>query len=102
MSFRKRTAILSPDAQADFSDILLYTWQQWGEEQRDRYEAILVRSIAALAEVPESGAPRPRLFPGRRVRLAGNHLLYYRLMDDMVEVVRILHERTDPTRHLKT
>ncbi|MBA2598677.1 MAG: type II toxin-antitoxin system RelE/ParE family toxin [Chloroflexia bacterium] len=43
-----------------------------------------------------------RLFPGCRVRPVEHHILYYRIGADEIEVVRILHERTDPTRYLFT
>jgi toxin ParE1/3/4 len=101
MSSRKRTVILSPDAQIDFTDILLFTWQQGSEEQRDQYEAALLRAIARLADYPEVGERRHGLFSGCRAHAVGRHILYYRFKDDIVEVVRILHERTDPTRHLR-
>lgn len=68
MSSPERTVFLSPNARADFSDILLYTLQQWGEDQRDRYEALLTRAIAGLADFPDTGPRRPRLIAGCRVR----------------------------------
>lgn len=77
MSAPRKPVVLSPDARADFTDILLYTWQQWGEGQRDRYEASLKRAITALAEYPDAGVRWPRLFP-----------------------VAVFVPRTDPTRHL--
>ena len=100
MSSPKRTVILSPTAQADFTDILLTTWQQWREAQSNRYEAALSEAIVSLAEFPEAGAHRPRLFLGCRVRPVERHVVYYRINDDTIEVIRILHERADPTRHL--
>lgn len=99
MSAPRKAVVLSPRAEADVNNIVLYTWQQWGESQRDRYEASLDRAIASLADFPESGAHCPRFFPGCRARRAGSHVLYYRNLDDVIEVVRILHERADPTRH---
>ena len=41
----------------------------------------------------------PQLFPGCRVRPVERHVLYYRILGDVIEVVRILHERVDPTEH---
>lgn len=102
MSAPKRAVILSPAAQADFTDVLLYSWQQWGEAQRDRYEASLERAIAGLADRPDAGVHRPRLFPGCRGRPVERPVLSYQIMNDTVEVVRILHERTDPTRHFRS
>lgn len=102
MSSRKRAVILSPDAQADFTDILLYTWQEWGEEQRDQYEATLTQAITGLAHYSEIGERRPGLFQGCRARLVARHVLYYRIRDDIIEIVRILHAQADPARHLRS
>ncbi|MCD6030297.1 MAG: parE1 [Thermomicrobiales bacterium] len=102
MSAPKKGVVLSAKAEADVNDILLFTWQRWGEEQRDRYEVALDRAIAALGDFPEVGSSVSRLFPGCRARHVGRHILYYRILDDSIEVVRILHERTDPTRHFQS
>ena len=93
MSSRKRALVLSPDARIDFTDILLYTWQQWGEEQRDRYEAMLEQALSRVADYPDIGEHRPGLFPGCHAHVVGRHVLYYRITDEAVEIVRILHER---------
>jgi plasmid stabilization system protein ParE len=55
MSDRKHTVILSPAAQVDFTDILLYTRQLWGEAQRDRYEAMLTQRFPPLPTIPNQG-----------------------------------------------
>jgi toxin ParE1/3/4 len=60
--------------------------------------AALLKAIDALADFPEIGSRMPRFFPGCRVRSIERHVLFYRITDDEVEVVRILHERTDPIR----
>ena len=99
MSAPSKEVVLSPRAEADVNNILLYTWQRWGEAQRDRYEATLDRAIAALAEYPEAGVRCSRFFPACRSRRVGSHVVYYRDLDDVIEVVRILHGRADPTRH---
>ena len=98
MSSRKHPVIFSPAAKADFTDILLYTLQQWGEDQRDRYETILTQAIAALADYPETGMRCSQHFPGCRAHPAQRHIVYYRIGPNEIEIVRILNERTDPTR----
>src|SRR5687767_7052477 len=102
MSVRKKSVVVTPDAEADINDILLYTWQQWGEVQRDRYDAVLERAIAALADFPEIGPRMPWIFPGCHIRPVEHHVLYYRITDDVIVVVRILHERADSTRHFQS
>ena len=100
MSSPRRQVILSPDAQDDLADILLHSWQSWGEAQRDQYEAAFARAIDDLSRFPEIGALRSDLFPGCRIRVVEQHVVYYWDTGDFVEIVRILHERTDPSRHL--
>ena len=71
-----------------------------GKAQCDRYEASLQRAIDGLADYPEAGARREPLFPGCRIRPVEHHLLNYRILDDEIEVIRVLHERADHARHL--
>lgn len=101
MSSHRRTVVLSLLAQDDLADILLYSWQSWGEAQRDQYEAAFARAVDDLSLFPEIGASRPELFASCRVRLVEHHVVYYQDTGDVVEIVRILHERTDPARHLQ-
>jgi toxin ParE1/3/4 len=102
MSVPNKPVILSPAAQVDIGDILLYTQRQWGADQRNRYEEILDRGIAALADYPEASVQLPLLCPGCRARAVERHMLYYRILDDVIEVMRILHARSDPSRHFRS
>jgi len=98
MSVPRKTVVLSPDARVDFTDILLYTQREWGEEQAHRYEAILEQAIAALADHPEAGVRQDIIYLGCRIRPMERHVLYYQLGVDAIEAVRILYERADATR----
>jgi toxin ParE1/3/4 len=86
----------------DFIDILLYTERQWGEDQQNRYEALLTQAINRLGDFPETGAARSELFPGCRVWHVERHVLYYKIGIDTIEVVRILHQRIDPRRAFRS
>lgn len=92
--------ILTPEAQHDLADILLYTVQRWGEEQQDRYAAALEQGMALLGENPTIGRPRPELFRGCRSYRVREHILYYVLRDETVVIIRVLHGRMDALRHL--
>ena len=81
----------------DLSDIWNYTADKWSERQADTYYKLLIASCRKLAG-------NPVLF-GREYKELGEkaygfkvnkHSLCYRISaDGAIEVVRILHERTD-------
>jgi toxin ParE1/3/4 len=75
-----RRLILSPRARGDIEDIWNYTTERWSRAQAEFYLRGLERSMKMLVADP--------------------HLLFYRLTDDGVDIVRILHERMDFGRHL--
>ena len=37
MSAPSRSIVFTSDARADFTSIMLYTFETWGENQRDQY-----------------------------------------------------------------
>src|SRR5258708_4878586 len=64
MSFPKKAAVLSVAARSDLSDILLYTEQQWGAAQRERYALTLQRAITNLVDYLRSAHAGPDCFQG--------------------------------------
>lgn len=104
MSVPKRTVRLAAAALQDYDDILVYGLMTWGESRTQQYRAALDEALAELADFPEIGIRRDEQFPGHRSRLVERHVIYYRYsrdQDERIEVVRILHERANPTRHLQ-
>ena len=77
-----------------------YTLRQWGVEQALAYEAAIDRALEALRNHPRMGRTRDELRPGLLSFPAEHHVIFYRIKTDLIEVVRILHERADPARHL--
>lgn len=100
MSRRNRFVIVSPAAESDFADILLYTEQEWGSQIKVRYEEALINAIADLAFFPERGMTCSHYFQDCRVHRVEQHLIY-KVGIDAVEVVRILHQRQDAARYLR-
>jgi toxin ParE1/3/4 len=92
--------ILSPQAEEDFTDILQYTLDTWGEAQTYAYRAILDKALLAIQQYPQIGHIRPELSAAHRLFPAGRHIIVYRVKDNVVYVSRILHERMDITRHI--
>ena len=108
---------LSRPAQADLKYILATSADRWGIEGRRRHAAILAAAMWTVAAEPEGPTTRARteLFrgvrsfhirhavgddPKRKVR-SPVHVLYYRVIQpELVEIIRILHERMEPSRHV--
>lgn len=108
---------LSRLAQADLGYILAASEAGWGIEGRRRYAAILAAAMRKVAADPEGPVTRDRTDLSPRVRSihlrharghesavtvkAPVHILYYRVVrPDLIEIVRILHERMEPSRHV--
>ncbi|APQ11076.1 hypothetical protein BJP27_06040 [Pseudomonas oryzihabitans] len=109
---------ISAEARQDLADILVYSAQHFGPAARKRYQSLLVSSfslIAAEAYAPVTRA-RDELHAGLRslhlthaqrgipaAQRVGQprHVVFYRLAaEDIIEIVRLLHEVMEPKEHL--
>ena len=108
---------LAGPAQIDLTSILSTSAERWGAEGRERYAAVLAAAMRQVAAEPDGPLTRkrPDLRAGIRsfhVRHAQRsaeaakvrrpvHVLYYRVAKEgVIEIVRVLHERMEPSRHL--
>jgi toxin ParE1/3/4 len=92
---------IAPSAKADLKEIYQYGLRQWGQAQSDSYLENLKDHFWSLTEQPLMGVERPELLPGVRSLPIESHALFYRVTTDTVEIIRVLHGRQDPQRHLK-
>lgn len=93
--------LVSPAAQADLDQIWDYTSDRWGPNQAEQYLREIQRAIERAAANPHIGQACDEVRPGYRKLSAGSHLLFYRIATgDVVDIVRILHQRMDVDRHL--
>ncbi len=105
---------LSAPAQEDFANILAASLERWGIEGRSRYAALLAAAMRTIASDPEGPLTRDRadLLPGIRslhVRHARGkhgirspvHVVFYRATPSgLIEIVRVLHQRMEPSQQL--
>ena len=91
---------LSPAAEIDLEHIWTYTAERWGIDQADRYTDHLTTAFAELAQLPKSAPACDHIRPGYRRRNIERHVIYFRITDYGIAVVRILHDRMDEPRHL--
>lgn len=90
----------SPKAEADLEAIWLYTRQLWSLSQANSYVTAIIERLERVAADDISGQPYSHVRPGYYKLLVGSHIAFYRLPEDGIEVVRILHSRMDFERHL--
>lgn len=109
---------LSFDAEADLIDILQFIQVRLGESARRRYQGLLRAALVSVATEPEriGSLDREQLAAGlRSLHLLyrrsesqsyrvdrPRHVVFYRLgKDQVVEIVRILHDAMEVERHLQ-
>jgi toxin ParE1/3/4 len=105
---------ISASAQADIQNLLLTSLERWGPAGRARYAVLLTTALRTIAAEPDGATTRDRgdLLAGIRsvhIRHARGsrgvrepvHVVYYRaIRPELIEIVRVLHQRMDPSRHL--
>ena len=91
---------LTPAAEDDLEAIWTYTVQQWGIEQADRYIDFLTAAFAELAQSPKTAPVCDHIRPGYRRQSVERHMIYFRVTDYGIAVIRVLHDRMDASRHL--
>lgn len=70
----------------------------WGDKQADVYEALLAAAVRQVSEHPLLGRPRDDVRPGLRGFVVGQHIVLYRVGDEEIEVLRVVHARRDISR----
>lgn len=95
-----RSCWLTPAATRDLSSIWDYTEQRWDIRQAETYVSEIRAAMERIAEDPDRGRACDEIREGYRRYAIGSHLVFYVVHQDSVDVVRILHQRMDPTRHL--
>lgn len=95
MSARSFVLRSTSQSDQDYADILLYSLKTWGAGQATIYRHSLDRAIDTLLEYPHLGAARNDIGPDYRAIQMRHHTLYYRVFDNVVHLMRILHERQD-------
>ena len=110
---------ISNAARADIVDILKVSQTQFGDQARQRYQKLILAALQAIAGTPYriGSHERDELAPGlRSYHLAYSrqqakhphgtvksprHVVFYRVAnDEVIEVVRLLHDAMDVQLHL--
>lgn len=91
---------LTNKAYTDLKNIAKYTPSTWGIEQRKEYLARLDQAFHMIAENSGIGRNCDNIRKGYYSYPAGRHLVFYRIEDKAVTIVRILHQSMDVEQQL--
>jgi toxin ParE1/3/4 len=95
------TLRLSRQAEADIESILQYTYETYGEQQRQIYSEALHEAFETITDNPGLGHRRSDLSERHRAFNVEQHVVVYTVSGRTVNVARILHGRMDFTRRFR-
>jgi toxin ParE1/3/4 len=90
--------ILSAAAWQDIDAIAAYTKRTWGLQQTDRYLGQLEDGFHLLAQNPSMGRLCKEIDPELRRFEVGRHVVFYRVRQGSIRIVRILHQQMIPLK----
>jgi len=82
-------------AQDDLESIWLYSYQEWGVEQADKYVRSLLSRFTWLSENQQLGKQRAEIKPGYYCFPEGMHLIFYKITRDGIDIIGIPHQSMD-------
>ena len=86
---------ISPKAKKDLREIWLYYARSASPEVADRKLHEIAIETERIGRHPTPGRENDAEFPGLRRLLVHPHTIFFRIMADKAEVVRVLHEQRD-------
>jgi len=87
--------IISKKAIADLDGIWSHTVKNWSVDQANRYYDLIFEEINYICTQPLSGKSIDDVRKGYRVSKVKSHLIFYKVVNEVVQVIRILHQRMD-------
>lgn len=100
-SLERYTLRLSRQAERDIESILQYTYETYGERQRQIYADALHEAFEMITGTPGLGHGRPDLSERHRAFNVEQHVVVYTVSGRTVNVARILHGKMDFTRRVR-
>ena len=93
--------VLTNLAVEDLTDIWNYTFDEWSEEQADKYYNFLLNACQDISENPLFGKNYENVVSDLKGFRSGKHVIFYReISPNFIEVTRILHEKMDFKRKI--
>ncbi len=86
---------LLPAAEADLSDIWDYTAARWSLNQARIYASGITDLLSLLCDQPEVAQHNGNTVPPVRVHRYQSHIVIFTADDSLLEVIRVVHARSN-------
>ena len=83
------------EAETDLRDILQFTEDEWGLDQKRAYANRLLAGLEQLQTFPNLGRVRSDFGEQARSYIVEEHVVFYRVSEHAIVVSRIVHRRMD-------
>jgi len=88
--------LLTHKAVEDLTEIWDYTYNEWSENQADKYYFLLLDSCNEIAKNPNRGRKYDMVTENLLGYKSYQHIIFYKIIsNNEIEVIRILHGRMD-------
>lgn len=91
----RKIYILSEIADKDLEDIFDYTVDEFGFDQAEKYLLEIEEIFQNLIINPQIGKKRDEIKQGLYSFPKDNHIIFYRILDNHIRIVRVLHGSRD-------
>lgn len=82
---------LTPKAEYDLESVWTYTATTWSVAQAESYIGDLSDTFDLIAHAPLIARERLEFTPPIRIHRHQSHLIIYRVVDDCLQIIRVLH-----------
>lgn len=91
----RKIYILSEITDKDLEDIFDYTFDEFGFDQAEKYLLEIEEIFQNLIINPQIGKKRDEIKQGLYSFPKDNHIIFYRILDNHIRIVRVLHGSRD-------
>jgi len=84
----------------DLDDIWFYTFENWSENQANKYFESIIQEIELMCENPKKAKKMSKIKSDFFYFRTLSHYVFFKFGDDEIEIIRILHKRMDFSKHL--
>jgi toxin ParE1/3/4 len=96
-----KTYRLYPKAIEDLESIYLYSMGKFGAQRTEDYILAIEASFQTLADDPLISRKCDYIRPNVRAFNVGSHVIFLKVTDHGIAVIRVLHQTMDFSRHLQ-